>query len=347
MKSSLEIHLLGPFRLAVDGVLVDEKNFSRRKPKLLIKLLALQPHRQLHREQVMEFLWPDLDVASAANSLHKSIHAARRTLEPGLKSGGDSRFIITHEQQIQLRASGGLSIDVEVFEQAAASALKSPEAEPYEHALKLYSGDLLLEDPYEEWTIARRESLRGLHSELLLKLAQLHESQQRYPQGIERLKQLLSLDPANEEVHRGLMRLYALIGNRHQAIKQFHQCAERIRRELDAEPESMTVELYKEIESGRTPPAKPSTDNVPVSQAYLKACYHWNKRTEGGLKKANEYFAEAIQENPKYAPAYAGLAESYALFSWYSVLRPKDAFPAARDAALRAIALDDSLAEAH
>ena len=45
--------------------------------------------------------------------------------------------------------------------------------------------------------------------------------------------------------------------------------------------------------------------------------------------------------------AYAGLAESYALFSWYSVLRPKDAFPAARDAALRAIALDDSLAEAH
>src|SRR5213592_1186473 len=102
--SRLEINLLGPFRLAVDGQTVAEDRFTRRKPKLLIKLLALQPHHQLHREQAMEFLWPDSDPESAANNLHKAIHMARHALEPSLKSVADSHFIATHGQHIMLRA---------------------------------------------------------------------------------------------------------------------------------------------------------------------------------------------------------------------------------------------------
>jgi len=78
--STLEIHLLGPFRILVDGQAIDERHFTRRKPKHLIKLLSLQPHHQLHREQAMEFLWPDSDSEPAANNLHKAIHMARRAL---------------------------------------------------------------------------------------------------------------------------------------------------------------------------------------------------------------------------------------------------------------------------
>src|SRR5207248_8489375 len=107
----LELHLLGPFRVAVDGETVEERHFTRRKPALLVKLLALQPHRQLHREQVMEMLWPDLDAEAAANNLHKSIHAVRRALEPNLKAGSDSHFILSHGQQVHLRAPGRLWID--------------------------------------------------------------------------------------------------------------------------------------------------------------------------------------------------------------------------------------------
>src|SRR5437588_2336011 len=92
----LELQLLGPFRVAVDGETVEERHFTRRKPKLLVKLLALQPHHQLHREQVMELLWPDLDAEAAINNLHKSIHAARRALEPTLQAGANSHFILTH-----------------------------------------------------------------------------------------------------------------------------------------------------------------------------------------------------------------------------------------------------------
>src|ERR1700730_19448602 len=88
--SSLEIHLLGPFRLIVDGQALDERRFTRRRPKLLIKLLALQTHHQLHREQAMELLWPESDPESASNNLNKAIHMAPRGLEPKLQSAADS-----------------------------------------------------------------------------------------------------------------------------------------------------------------------------------------------------------------------------------------------------------------
>src|SRR6266853_4761058 len=101
---SLEICLLGPFLVVVDGRVITERQWSRRKPALLIKLLALQPHHQLHREQMIELLWPDSDPESATNNLHKAIHLARHALESELKSGADSRFLITQGQQILLRA---------------------------------------------------------------------------------------------------------------------------------------------------------------------------------------------------------------------------------------------------
>jgi DNA-binding SARP family transcriptional activator/TolB-like protein/Tfp pilus assembly protein PilF len=253
-SSSLKIHLFGQFRVAVNGLPVEEYAWGRRKPKLLVKLLALQPHHQLHREQALELLWPDSDPKSAINNLHKAIHMARHALEPALESAADSHFIITRSPQIVLCAADRLWIDVEAFEGAAAEALKSSDAQAYEKALRLYEGDLLIEDPYEDWAASRREHLRGLRHDLLWKLSRLYESRGEHEHSINRLREMFECDPTDEEVHRGLMRLYALTGNRHQAIKQYQQCAEIIRRELEAEPDRATVELYRQIESGRIKP---------------------------------------------------------------------------------------------
>src|SRR6266550_9186880 len=144
--STLEIHLLGPFRILVDGQAIDERQFTRRKPKQLIKLLALQPQHQLYREQAMEFLWPNSDPESAANNLHKAIHMARHALEPALKSVAESHFILTQGPHVLLRAPAALWIDVEEFEQHAAVAIKSEDVKTYEAARALYEGELLTED---------------------------------------------------------------------------------------------------------------------------------------------------------------------------------------------------------
>ena len=89
--------------------------------------------------------------------------------------------------------------------------------------------------------------------------------------------------------------------------------------------------------------------NPEAQESYLKGRYFWNKRTADGLSKAIDYFSEAIQRKPDYAQAYAGLADSYALAGdWkYGLLAPREAYPKAKAAANKAIALDGTLGEAH
>jgi TolB-like protein/DNA-binding winged helix-turn-helix (wHTH) protein/Tfp pilus assembly protein PilF len=89
--------------------------------------------------------------------------------------------------------------------------------------------------------------------------------------------------------------------------------------------------------------------NPEAYESYLKGRYFWNKRTADGLKVALAYFNEAIEEDPKYAQAYSGLADTYALLGdWqYAVMTPKEAFPKAKAAAIKALELDSALGEAH
>ncbi len=89
------------------------------------------------------------------------------------------------------------------------------------------------------------------------------------------------------------------------------------------------------------------TENSAAYQAYLKGRYHWNQRTAKGLKKAIESFQEAISLDECYALAYAGLADCYCLLSIYSALPPRAAMPRAKAAAMKALEIDDGLAEAH
>ncbi len=87
--------------------------------------------------------------------------------------------------------------------------------------------------------------------------------------------------------------------------------------------------------------------NPEAYQLYLQGRYYWNKRTEEGFKKATDYFNQAMEKDPNYALAYAGLGDSYVLLAEYSLVPAKEAFPKAREAVTRALQLDDTLAEAH
>jgi TolB-like protein/Flp pilus assembly protein TadD len=93
--------------------------------------------------------------------------------------------------------------------------------------------------------------------------------------------------------------------------------------------------------------ARPATTDPEAHEAYLRGRFHWAKRTKEGLEKAVEYFKRAIALDPGYALAYAGLADSYVVMPWFAYVQPREAYPLARTAALKALEIEDTLAEAH
>ena len=89
------------------------------------------------------------------------------------------------------------------------------------------------------------------------------------------------------------------------------------------------------------------TEDAEAHRLYLRGRFCWNQRTADSISQAVVYYRQAIERDPAYALAYAGLAESYVLFAWLSVEPPRESMPKARAAALRALEIDDDLAEAH
>jgi tetratricopeptide (TPR) repeat protein len=97
----------------------------------------------------------------------------------------------------------------------------------------------------------------------------------------------------------------------------------------------------------KTAIAKHPTANPEAYELYLKGRFFWNKRTAADLRKAIEYFNQALDKDPSYALAYAGLTDAYLVLNQYGAASPADSFPQAIAAAKKAIELDDTLAEAH
>jgi serine/threonine protein kinase/Tfp pilus assembly protein PilF len=92
---------------------------------------------------------------------------------------------------------------------------------------------------------------------------------------------------------------------------------------------------------------KRHTDNPEAYSLYLKGRYFWNMRTVEGAKRSTEYFEKAIEKDSDYAMAYVGLADSYLILPYYGSFRTKDCIPKARESAIKALEIDNSIAEAH
>jgi len=228
--------LLGHFSAVVDGAALDDRAWRLRKARTLVKVLALEPGRRLHREQAMELLWPDLDAVAAQNNLHQALHAARRVL-------GAERLVLDGGM---LAITDDVETDVDAFEAAAARARAGGDAAGYRTALERFGGELLPEDRYEPWADARRAALTDLHSLLCLELAALEEP----ADALVTLQRALTVDPIHEPAHRALMTTYDRLGRRQDALAQYQRLRAALRRALEAEPAAETRALYRRLLAG-------------------------------------------------------------------------------------------------
>jgi predicted ATPase/DNA-binding SARP family transcriptional activator/DNA-binding CsgD family transcriptional regulator len=245
----MRVWLLGGFRITVGSRIIKEHTWRLKKAGALVKLLVLTPDHRLHREQAMDTLWPHSGRKTASNSLRKTLHSARRTLDPD----AGSRYLASRDEWLFLHPEGPLWVDIEVFEEMAATARRSRDPAAYRAAIELYAGDLLPEDRYEVWAEERRAELLQTYLGLLMDLANLHEERGEYGLAVEALRQVLAQEPTSEETHSHLMRLYVLSGRPEQAIKQYARLKVSLARELGTEASPSTQRLHEVIAAGESP----------------------------------------------------------------------------------------------
>lgn len=257
----LRVYLLGRFRLGLGDTTADEPAWRLRKAKSLVKLLALAPDQMLHRDELLDALWPDLGPAAAGNNLRQTLSVARQVVQA--LSPIPVRVLQVQGERVVLYPGERVWIDADAFVEAADRARESSDLMAYYAALASYAGDLLPEDRYEEWSTAHRERLRAIFLSLLVDVAQLHEVRQEYSHAIQVYERLVASEPGIELAHVGLMRLFALTGQRSRALRQYQQLRAILAEDLGVEPDLATIQLNSEIVSGQFP----ATGSIAITVA--------------------------------------------------------------------------------
>jgi predicted ATPase/DNA-binding SARP family transcriptional activator/DNA-binding NarL/FixJ family response regulator len=274
--SVLRIQLLGTFRVSSGDRVVHEVHWRGRNATRLVKLLALAPGHSLHREEIIDELWPELGLPAASNNLRHTLHVARQAL----RSIADHEILQRRGERIMFCPACAVEVDADRFAALARDARRSGDAPAYQRALALYPGDLLPEDRYEDWAAGRRESLHAIYIMMLLDLANTLESAGDRAGAIDALERVVARDPVHEDAHVELMRLYAAGGQRQKALRQYRSLQSNLRDELDVDPEPASQRLYQEILTGpsrddvdgdaspwtddRHAPASPERHNLPL-----------------------------------------------------------------------------------
>jgi DNA-binding SARP family transcriptional activator len=238
IENRLQIRLLGPFSH-------DDRNRDGlpKKAQALLAYLAMNRGRTIPRDQLADLLWSASGPEQGRHSLRQSLAAVRRAI------GADARDLIaTVGNDVLLAESNAVDVDAHRFETLAQSTAPADLAA----ASELYRGEFLADfdvpsEPFMAWVRVERTRLEATACGLLGRLATALSDAGDHDAAIATAKRLIALDPLREDGHRLLMQLYASVGRRAEAVRQFAICSDSLRRELDVAPDAKTTALARAI----------------------------------------------------------------------------------------------------
>ena len=252
--AAVEIKLLGGFSVLADGAPVGTP-WRLRKARTLVKLLALAPGHRLHRDVLIDRLWPEADPAAGANNLHQALHAARRVLGPDR--------LVLRDELVVLGPDGDVVVDIDGLSSTSAVAADGSRA-ALEDALASWTGELLPEDLYEDWTNPHREHLANARARVALRLGAALTAEGD-PGGAASVLEPVALDrPADEEVGRALLAALFADGRRADATAAFDALRGALD-ELGVVPSRATTDLYRRLSSGGSAAAAAVPHNLPAA----------------------------------------------------------------------------------
>ena len=248
--SALRISLLGTVR--VDHRRRSSETGLGRSVKGLLGYLALFSKKIHSREVLAGLFWGESSEDRARSCLSTTLWRLRKVLEPSPLPMG-AYLATTPSGDIYFNRESDYWIDVEDFESKVKTFLAEPieslrggAVHQVEDALKLYQGELL-EGLYDEWALRERERLRELFIKCQIHLLHHYRRHHAWHKGLVCAQNILDLEPLREEIHREMMRLYYLNGQRALALRQYAKCCQILASELNITPMEETQFLNAQI----------------------------------------------------------------------------------------------------
>lgn len=244
----LRIHLLGPTIVwRPDGTMVEGPLWRRVKVRALLVYMVLQ-RGPVPRETLIEVLWPDLDYEAGLRNLNTTVYNLRRSLEPELKRGSDSIYVIYESGNYRLECSQSHWLDVQTFEQGIRHARVERDRDKaislYQKTLALYRGEYLTDLGNTE--IASSGEQHRLHERYLAAMEEmglLHEQNNQDEKAKEVYQKIMSIDHCRETACQRLMRLLIRQGDTASAASYCSRLNDALRLELNAVPTQETRRL--------------------------------------------------------------------------------------------------------
>ncbi len=256
-KAALRVQTLGGFRVWRMGIELVPGVWGREKAIHLFQYLLTQRRQYAHKEQIIDRLWPDIEIDKGDRDFKVALNAVNKALEPKREAWGESNFVLRHDLAYGLNMKN-IWFDGEVFEllvQTANDALLEKPADParatdcFDAAVHIYKGEYLPERLYEDWSSAERERLQLLAFGAMIRLGELLLGREPL-ESIRLAQRVLTHDPVWEDAYRLQMRAYMSQHNRPLAMRTYEQCVEVLQREFGVPPLPETSDLYRSIQQG-------------------------------------------------------------------------------------------------
>lgn len=246
----LRVQAFGRLRMEYDNSVIT--SFPTRRVKELLAYLLLNQRKRHGREKLIEILWPDSTSENMRPRLSTTLWRLRNLFkELGTTS---EQYLQTTRNWVAFGPGEALHLDLLSFERYFDEAQSAPDDGSCERALTnavaLYKGKLY-EGIYSDWCLVERERLARMHLRALGELMACCIRRDAYQEAVDWGRRILRHDPLREEVHRALMYCYWQMGRRPEAVRQFQQCAQALREELQIMPMPETISIYQEIVEDR------------------------------------------------------------------------------------------------
>src|SRR2546421_2227470 len=303
--STLSIQLFGKFCVRRNEQVLE--GFDARKVQELFCYLLLHRNHSLPRETLAGLLWPDTTTIQSKKNLRQALWQLQSALGSQTEPLND-RVLLVEPEWVQLNLEANFWLDVVIFGKAFDLVQKVPEHEldaqrvqVLQDAVQLYQGPLL-EGWYQDWCLLEREHLQNMYLTMLDKLMGYCEVYRDYETSLLYGMRIMCYDRARERTHRRLMRLYYLLGDRAEALRQYERCAAALDEELGVNPSKSTLTLYRQIQADQLddpepmPASQETNASLEVSSTPLIDVLGQLKYLEGSLAHLQNQIQRSIQK---------------------------------------------------